>query len=620
MTEKKYIKSYEKKISDDKYIESVSSEKSIIKNESDAPSLIPNFSSSGRKKYPSFPIKNIYLPKLFVNNNDFIERYVCGLCENICENPRYQYCGCEQIYCKKCLDFYYETFHHMCPKCQKETNELIPNENVNQSILKLKMKCCNYVNDCKWVGQLKNYNEHITKNCPKEIVNCPNKGCIIKIKREEMPGHLSICEYKEIICDKCNIKIPLKDKNLHKNFCTKEKIECPRKCGALIERENISKHFSECPFTYIDCPFKFLGCNDTFISKEKEERLIKDTSKHLSLAIDKIKYLEKELNELKKIASQLSILEKDRIDLKTEINELKQIIKNNNYQQNNLIIKKEEENNDIKNENDIDNNNESIKISSCLLSKKRKLAFYKSEEKSSDKSFKDFSLFSNNNEEVEQKKNNINQNNNINNNNNNNINDKDKKNNALNNATDNGEKEQIYDLLENTNHLFAIRDNIIEGTNLEGEKHLFVFFNDKYDIPKTSDKKYSFKVKLLEKCEWFAAGVCDRKMVEKNNYELEMVKKNVKKRNQGTYTINANRVVWNCNNMKQCIKLNYNSLNKKDTIIQCTLSPSTCELEFMLNNEFFIILNDVRCFISESFSPCLIFLKNTSIETTFMYD
>ena len=109
-------------------------------------------------------------------------------------------------------------------------------------------------------------------------------------------------------------------------------------------------------------------------------------------------------------------------------------------------------------------------------------------------------------------------------------------------------------------------------------------------------------------------------MVEKNNYELEMVKKNVKKRNQGTYTINANRVVWNCNNMKQCIKLNYNSLNKKDTIIQCTLSPSTCELEFMLNNEFFIILNDVRCFISESFSPCLIFLKNTSIETTFMYD
>ena len=33
----------------------------------------------------------------------------------------------------------------MCPKGQKKTNELIPNENVNQSILKLKMKCCNYI-------------------------------------------------------------------------------------------------------------------------------------------------------------------------------------------------------------------------------------------------------------------------------------------------------------------------------------------------------------------------------------------------------------------------------------------------------------------------------------------
>ena len=607
-------------MSDSKYnnrsYEQKSSEKSIIKNECEAPSLIQNFSYSSKKKYPSFPIKNIYLPELFINNNDFIERYICGLCEKICENPRYQYCGCEQIYCKKCLDFYYETFHHMCPKCQKETNELIPSESVNESILKLNMKCCNYVDGCKWVGQLKDYNEHITKNCPKEIINCPNKGCIIKTKREEMPKHLPKCEYREIICDKCKIKMPVKDKNLHKKFCTKEKIQCPRKCGAVIERENIANHFNECPFTYIDCPYKFLGCNDTFINKEKDERLKKDTSKHLNLAIEKIKYLEKELNEIKKITSKINNFDKDRIDLKREINELKEIIKNNKnngvYQnnQNNILIKEENDiiikNNKNENEieNDIQNNQEPINnINSCLLSKKRKFSVYKSEEKS----YKEFSIFANNNnnEEEEQKKININNNNNI---------------NSLDYITNNDEKEPIYDLLENTKHLFAIRDNIIESTNLEGEKHYYVFFNDKYDIPKTGTKKYIFTVKFLEKCEWLAVGVCDKKMVEKNNFECDMGKKNVKKRNQGTYTINANRVVWNCNNMKQCIKLNYNSLNKKDTIIQCTLSPIACELEFMLNNEFFIILNDVRCFISDSFSPCLIFLKNTSIETTFNYD
>ena len=94
----------------------------------------PNISSRSKKQYLAFRSKNIYQLDLIINNNHYIDRFKCGLCENICKDPRYQYCGCDSPYCKDCLDFYYDVFHHRCPKCQKETKELIPNETFNKSI------------------------------------------------------------------------------------------------------------------------------------------------------------------------------------------------------------------------------------------------------------------------------------------------------------------------------------------------------------------------------------------------------------------------------------------------------------------------------------------------------
>ena len=579
--------------------------------------------------------KNIYKPELLINNNIFIKRFICGLCKNICVEPRYQYCGCESAFCKKCLYLYYDSNHQKCPKCKKETKELIPNNSFSESILNLNMKCRNI--SCKWIGKLKDYKEHIYKICPKEFINCPNKGCIIKLRREEMPKHIPNCQYIEYICDKCHTKMNLVEKKSHKNICVKEKVKCPRGCGSFIERDNLNEHEKNCVNSYIDCPYNFLGCKDKFFKKEKDARLIKDAYIHLDLAIEKIKNLSKEVLDLN---DKLNILVNDKNDLKNEINELKDIIiqKNNlsNINENNLINNENlfEDINNSPNKKEANeiinkyiNNSESKKNSqdkkrkrgllrspeidissqkkSCqYLSKKRKLPL--KEKENSIKSNQEFSLFSNNEEDKEDKE------------------DKEEKNvdkeNYLDyNLTKEGKNEEIYDLLESTNNIFSIRGNIIESPYLEGDKHYFVFFNQKYDIPKTSIGKYSFKIKLLQKIDWLGVGFCDRKIVENNNYEYD-IKKHGKKRNMGIYIINTNHVVWNCNNMKQCIRLNYKSLNKNNTIIECTLLPDECEIEFMLNNEFFFILNDVRCFASECFSPCLIFLKNASLETTFNYN
>ena len=168
------------------------------------------------KKLNYFPKNNIFHPKLFINNIEFIKRFKCGLCEYICEDPRFQYCGCDQVFCQKCLNMYYDIYHHQCPKCQMETKELIPSDNFIESLMNLKLRCSNNVMNCNWVGQYKNYKEHI-KSCPKEIINCPNKDCVYKSKREDMPKHTSKCEYRDCYCEDCLDKMLYFEKRIHKN-------------------------------------------------------------------------------------------------------------------------------------------------------------------------------------------------------------------------------------------------------------------------------------------------------------------------------------------------------------------------------------------------------------------
>ena len=308
--------------------------------------------------------KNIYFPELFVNNNDFIERYKCGLCGNICVNPRYQNCSCESAFCKRCLDLYYDSNYHKCPICKKEARELMPSSTFNELIFDLNMKCKNA--GCSWVGKLKDYREHIIEKCPKEFINCPNQGCIFKSRREEILSHISKCNNEDYICSKCKSKMKKADINSHISACPKEKIKCLKGCGEYIERENLIQHERECPNIYMDCPYGFIGCKDKINKNEIEERLIQDSSKHLYLAISIIQNLSNEMQELK---GKLNIIEKNDNELKKmfkEINE-KLMIKNNLLEKNS---KKEEE---IK-EKDLLNQEININSStkSCkLLSKKR---------------------------------------------------------------------------------------------------------------------------------------------------------------------------------------------------------------------------------------------------------
>ena len=534
-----------------------------------------------------FPRKNIFELKLFVDNIENINRYKCGLCECICEEPKFQNCRCNQVFCAKCLYLYYEIFHHRCPKCQKEAKEIEPYPGFFELLRNLKMKCINYDKNCHWIGFYKEYKEHINSECQKEIINCPNKDCIIKTRREEMKNHLQKCEYREITCPECNQKMLYFQKKFHKNYCEKVKIVCPQGCGKSIRRGEYPNHIKSCMNSDMPCPYSIIGCHDVFQRNQKKERLEKDAYKHLDLAIHSIFDLKEKITKMEK-----------------EIEELK----NNNN--NNINNKKEDQSKSTEkekskeyiNQNDISSEMNNEENSMKFLEKKRLLSFDMKDDMMAPK-VADFSLFNSD----------INGNIPVNNNN------------IIINKNDLVDKkilndDHIYEIPNvYENHYFNINKDIIESHNLDGEKHYFIFFNKRYDIPKDSSKKYSFTIKILINCPWIAMGICDKKIIEMNNYQFDSPNhnKNIK---SGMYYFTTNQCLYNCNNNKETRKFNYKSLCKNNINIICTFDPKKCHLEFVFNSEEYRELTDVKCFKSDSFSPFLIFLKNCKIQTIFNYN
>lgn len=539
------------------------------------PSKFINNRCTPRNRFPQYPINNVYKPELFLDQN-YIEIFVCGICEYVCDDPVVQTCGCEQIYCRKCLQLYYTDYQNKCPECGKVNSDPTSVTSSNVAIKLKKMKCKNYKLKCTWQGQCGDYKYHITKNCPKEIIECPNNNCKVKLRREEMDSHVIICEHRDYICENCNLKMPFKELSEHKEICPKEKISCPLNCGTIIERQDFNLHKKKCINAIIDCPYSFLGCNHKLIKKDKKKLLNKYMSLHLDLAVKKIKELEglkqriqqykKEIKELKSYKEKYSLMHYNRIRNKSEDNK--------SIQQNNI--------NEIL-ENEIKN-----------------------------KRCDSYTIF--------------NPNNNIISKNHNKINTGLKKSNYINLKDEEfysdelKEEKNIYVLFYKIKDLFIINNNIIESKFFMGKKQYYIFFNRKFDIPKTSPKQYIIEFKLLKDTHWLGLGLCDKKVVKNNNYEFFPSKtKDGKRPNIGTYFISTNKKAWNCNNKNQS-KVFLQTIHKKDTIIECILSPKECELEFKCNNNSIVKFNNVKCFKSDYFSPCLIFLHHSIVETLFKYE
>lgn len=224
--------------------------------------------------------KQLPLEDFIQENHKKLKQYICPLCTGVLVEAVMDSKG--HMFCKKCL-LNYEKKHFsknkklQCPISNHilKLSDLKSYELINNYLREMICVCPNKKKGCKWEGKYYLRKDHIDKEC--EFINeeiCPNEGCNLKLKTENINDHLLICDYRKINCEKCDKEIIFNNKKGHIKECIKENILC-QKCGITILRENLEKHLKDdCPEMEIDCDFLFFGCKDKFLRKNKRQHYI----------------------------------------------------------------------------------------------------------------------------------------------------------------------------------------------------------------------------------------------------------------------------------------------------------------------------------------------------------
>ena len=498
-----------------------------------------------------------------------VREYLCIFCLGVLVEPVVDHCG--HIFCRKCILTSLK-YNPDCPQSHEIINESeLNNMGFIEKILeKQKIYCKNKINNCEWTGKYQFFDNHLKIDCPKQIINCGNSGCVESFFREETDNHLKDCQYRSVKCEYCNSSIAFVSLNFHYDECPKYLVDCQLNCGIKIERENLVNHIkNQCENAEISCYYNKYGCEIVLIKRNIEEHLKSHSENHNLLILKFLGDFYKEYQE------KMSFLENTFIDIKEKINSSKiqnKERKSNEEEDDSRIKNKRKRNLDTDIENDRSNEtkdtNNTVKpnsiretrniINNCYINKIVNNSKEADEEKN-DKEYEEVNLSSN--------------------------------------------QEDIiwnFNNQEISNGLMVEKNKVISNSTTKNI-HLFSFINTQLK----GDSIYKWRVNILKYSTWIAFGVCDKAKVIKNNFIFTSTQQTF---NNGCFLLSSNFYSWNCNNLSEnnkSIKSN-SKLNTKDTVI-LEYNGKNNELNFS-NGSFVMKLTKVKS--NSVLVPCVIFLCN----------
>ncbi|KAJ4456917.1 hypothetical protein PAPYR_7735 [Paratrimastix pyriformis] len=112
---------------------------------------------------------------------------------------------------------------------------------------------------CEWHGPLEELAHHQTQECGQRKVSCTNPGCRRRCSACNLPGHLNLCQWKQVPCEKCGQVMARKDLQTHlATGCPAVEVPCPD-CHRLFKRSTLATHRDQCPEAPLTCPIP--GCD-----------------------------------------------------------------------------------------------------------------------------------------------------------------------------------------------------------------------------------------------------------------------------------------------------------------------------------------------------------------------
>ncbi|ORZ02189.1 hypothetical protein BCR43DRAFT_481162 [Syncephalastrum racemosum] len=171
---------------------------------------------------------------------------LCGVCQDVLDDPIQVRCPEDHIFCAKCIGSYVKQ-NTSCPLCMTPLDQTAfqPSKFVQRQIGRLRTRCLHHDAGCPWQGVLSD--DH-WKTCGFQPTECPNaqRGCTERVRQMDLESHTAQCAFEVLSCPN---GMPLCKPFLRKDLPTHEKecrsYPCPYAaagCSYVASAEEVNAH------------------------------------------------------------------------------------------------------------------------------------------------------------------------------------------------------------------------------------------------------------------------------------------------------------------------------------------------------------------------------------------
>ena len=139
--------------------------------------------------------------------------------------------------------------HRSCPCCRSPitTEDIRPIHRVwREKLIRLRLKCSNKIHGCTAEVSLEELPDHLSL-CQYAHVPCPHASCPEVVIKTMLDSHVRVCQYRRVLCDECGLHFLATESAAHKCITSlrehmKEQIDAAKReviteCMKLMRRE-----------------------------------------------------------------------------------------------------------------------------------------------------------------------------------------------------------------------------------------------------------------------------------------------------------------------------------------------------------------------------------------------
>ena len=255
-------------------------------------------------------------------------RSQCPICLLVPRDPHQTPC-CGNAFCKDCITKI-KLHKEPCPTCKTEDFFCYPDKGLERELYSFQVCCSFKSRGCDWRGELRQLDRHLNSNSSRDnlLAGCDFLTiccdyCQHAMHRRQLQGHRNkLCLKRPYTCPTCKeYESDYEDvTSTHMPECKCRPVECPNKCGLVMEAQNLQAHLSsDCELAEVECDFSHAGCEVRIIRKLLPGHMTDNVVQHMSLlAIENRKYKEKVISlekEKKELTACVADLESKQQNL-----------------------------------------------------------------------------------------------------------------------------------------------------------------------------------------------------------------------------------------------------------------------------------------------------------------